>query len=326
MMIAAHKLSKKFGSFVAVDSLDFRIREGEVIGFLGPNGAGKTTTIRMICGYLRPTAGSIEVDGQDVTTHCRAVQAKIGYLPESAPLYTEMRVREYLRFRARLFGFRGRAGREAADRAASRCWLDEVKHRPIGQLSKGYRQRVGLAGALLHEPPLLILDEPTSGLDPNQIREVRGLIRELAGQHTVLLSTHILPEVELTCDRIIMIAGGRLCASGTIDELRTTAAGESRYVLETDSQIARAALKQLPSVGAVEITPLESPWNRVLIGTANGSADLREQIAGAITGDGSRIRELRREAPSLESLFVRMMAQPQLLKENESSEAEAANA
>ncbi|MHC4992571.1 MAG: ABC transporter ATP-binding protein, partial [Planctomycetota bacterium] len=200
-MIKAHGLSKKFGNFTAVDSVEFEIPQGAVVGFLGPNGAGKTTTIRMICGYIRPTTGRALIDGIDVARHARRVQQRLGYLPESAPLYTEMRVQEYLAFRGRMLGLRRAERRRSMGLAIDRCRIEEVRRRPIGQLSKGFRQRVGLAAALLHEPPILILDEPTAGLDPAQMREVRALIRDLAGRHTILLSTHNLAEVELSCDR-----------------------------------------------------------------------------------------------------------------------------
>ncbi len=250
-MISAQRLTKKFGRFPAVDSVDFEIGKGEVVGFLGPNGAGKTTTIRMICGYLRPTEGRVLVDGNDMAVEPRRGQRQIGYLPESAPLYTEMRVDEYLAFRAKLFGVPRRTRARAIGEAVERCSLGEVRRRPISQLSKGYRQRVGLAAALVHKPPILILDEPTSGLDPTQIREVRGLIRELAGNHTILLSTHNLAEVELVCDRIIIFARGRVRVAGTIDQLRAEAAGESRYVVECDATGAPMALKALHGVGSV---------------------------------------------------------------------------
>ncbi len=306
-MINAHHLSKKFGRFLAVDSIDFEIPQGQVVGFLGPNGAGKTTTIRMICGYLRPTSGQVLVDDIDVTAAPRRGQQRIGYLPESTPLYGEMRVDEYLTFRARLFGM-PRAGRRAAmDRVVGRCSLAEVRRRPISQLSKGFRQRVGLAAALLHEPPILILDEPTSGLDPTQMREVRGLIRELAGRHTILLSTHNLAEVELTCDRIIMLARGRVRATGTIDELRRAAAGEGRYVVECNASNAPTAVAALEGVGDVESVSLDGAWRRLTVTTRNGTRDLRESIAQAIAETGGTVRELHREAPTLERLFVRIV-------------------
>ncbi len=309
-MIAARRLSRKFGRFLAVDSVDFDIPRGEVVGFLGPNGAGKSTTIRIICGYLRPTSGEVRVDGLDVVRQRREVQRRLGYLPESAPLYPEMRVVEYLRFRARLAGI-PRAQRPRAIQAAlDRCSISDVARRPIAHLSRGYRQRVGLAAALVHEPPLLVLDEPTAGLDPTQIREVRGLIRELAGRHTILLSTHILGEVELTCDRIIMLAGGRIRAAGTIDELREAAAGDRRYVVETDAAACEKALASLPGVAEVRCCGVDGRWRRLTVTAGTLAGDLRESIGRSVAAQGGATRELRREAPSLERLFVRMVEEP----------------
>ncbi len=309
-MIVANRLTKQFGRIRAVDGIDFEIPSGQVVGFLGPNGAGKTTTIRMIAGFLPPTSGCVRVDGLDVAMHSRDVRRRIGYLPEAAPLYTEMRVAEYLRFRAKLFGIERGRMRSAIDLALSRCAIDDVRKRPINQLSKGYRQRVGLAAAILHQPPVLILDEPTVGLDPTQIRQIRALIRSLVtdGGHTILLSTHILPEVELTCDRVLMIARGRIQASGTLDELRTRAAGSSRYILEVDNAAAESAFRTVPGVAAVESMVLDGKWRRISITADGDSNDLREALAGAAAKAGATARELRREAPSLEQLFIQTAA------------------
>jgi len=307
-MIVAQNLTKRFGRIVAVDGVDFDIPRGHVVGFLGPNGAGKSTAIRMITGFLPPTAGRAIVGGHDVVRHWRLARSLIGYLPESAPLYTEMRVRDYLAFRGRLFGLRGKARRSAIDRVIGHCKLAEVRRRPIGQLSKGFRQRVGLAAALLHDPPVLILDEPTVGLDPAQIREVRSLIRDLAGSHTILLSTHILPEVELTCDRVVLIARGRIRGQGTIKELQQRAAGATQYVVETDAPRAEAVLAALPMVQRVEARRLDSRWCRVTVTPRADDIDLREQISRALADVQSITRELHRLTPSLEHLFVKMVA------------------
>jgi ABC-2 type transport system ATP-binding protein len=306
-MIAAHRLIRWFGNIPAVDSIDFEIGRGEVVGFLGPNGAGKTTTIRIICGCLRPTSGEVLVDGLDVVRRRREAQRRIGYLPESAPLHGELRVVEYIGFRAGLLGLGGRLRRRAVERVIGRCWLADVRRRPVGHLSKGYRQRVGLAAALLGDPPVLILDEPTSGLDPAQIRQVRGLIRELAGEHTVLLSTHILGEVEATCDRIVMLAGGRVRAAGTIEQLRDSAASERRYVVEVDGASCERALRAIPGVRALEGAALDGHWRRYVLTTARDAADLREPIGRAVAAAGAAVRELRREAAGLEGLFVRLV-------------------
>jgi ABC-2 type transport system ATP-binding protein len=308
-MISSRALTKRFGRIIAVDSIDFDVPRGQVTGFLGPNGAGKSTTIRMITGYLPPTAGTIRVAGRDVEQDGLAVRRSIGYLPETTPLYGEMRVEEFLRFRARLFDL-PRAKRGAAiDLAMRRCWIDDVRRRPIQQLSRGYRQRIGLAAALLHDPPVLVLDEPTVGLDPAQIREVRRLIRELAGTHTVLLSTHILPEVELTCDRILMIVRGRIRAAGTLDELQQQAAPLRRVVVETDARGAEQALRGVPGVAATEVVLLDERWRRVIVTPADPECDIREGLWRALAGRGGVVRELRREAPTLEQLFARIIAE-----------------
>ena len=306
-MIVARRLTKKFGQTTAVDSVDFDIPKGQVVGFLGPNGAGKTTTIRMICGYLHPTAGHVQVGGLDVAKHSLEVRRQIGYLPESAPSYPEMRVGEYLKFRAGLFGLSRTERRRAIAFVLKRCWLQEVRRRPIHQLSKGFRQRVGLAAALLHSPPVLILDEPTAGLDPTQIQEVRGLIGELAGEHTILLSTHILPEVELTCSRIIMLARGRIRAAGAIDELRAKAAGEARYIVQTNTTSAQKALTGIAAVATVQSKMLDDGWHRLTVVARADSSDLRETISRTITSVGGVVRELHRDTPSLEQLFMRMI-------------------
>lgn len=307
-MIIAHSLCKRYGRHAAVDAMTFAVPRGKVVGFLGPNGAGKTTTIRMLTGILPPTSGRAEVDGLDVEKHPLEVRRRIGYLPEAAPTYSEMRVIEFLRFRARMFGVERGKRRRNIDMALRRCWLDEVKRRPIHQLSKGYRQRVGLAAALLHQPPVLILDEPTVGLDPTQIREVRGLLRELAQTQTILLSTHILPEVELTCDQIIMIARGRVRAQGSIDDLRSQAQRVARYVIEADSPAAEQALRDVRGIKDVQSQSLDGKWRRIIAVAAEGEGDLRERLAGLLQAAGCGVRELHREAPSLEHLFVTMIA------------------
>jgi ABC-2 type transport system ATP-binding protein len=304
-MIAAHRLTKTFGDFPAVDSVDFTVPRGAVVGFLGPNGAGKTTTIRMVAGLLAPTSGSVEVDGLDLRRHGLEVRRRLGYLPEAAPVYGEMRVGEFLRFRARLFGLRGRPRRTAVDTALRRAGLEGVARRPIHQLSRGFRQRVGLAAALVHDPPVLILDEPTVGLDPAQILQVRALVRELAGTHTILLSTHILPEVEVTCQRLIMIARGRIRAAGTLEEVQASAGREVGYVIETRAA-AEPALRAVRHVERVDAVTLADGWRRLTVRARAAAGDLREALASALAG--AAVRELRREQASLEQIFVRMAA------------------
>jgi ABC-2 type transport system ATP-binding protein len=306
-MIVAQNLSRNFGHLVAVDSISFRIPSGRVVGFLGPNGAGKTTTIRMIAGYLTPSSGTIEVDGLDVVRHARRVRRRIGYLPESTPLYGEMRVVEYLRFRARLMGVPRRTCASAVDGAMRRCGLLEVRKRVIARLSKGFRQRVGLAAAIVHEPPVLILDEPMVGLDPAQIREVRGLIRELAGRHTILFSTHILPEAELVCDDVIVMAGGHVRVQGSVEELRDRAARGGRYVVETELATSEEVLSKLPSVQSVDAVTVGDGWTRMVITPVSNARDLRDLIGRTLRKHGSPIRELKREAPTLEHMFLELL-------------------
>ncbi len=223
--IIVRGLVKRFGRILAVDNLDLDVEPGSVVGFLGHNGAGKTTSMRMICGVLPPTRGSIRVGGHDLQANPSGAAGIIGYLPEGSPLYPELRVLESLRFRSRLYSLQDPVG--SIDRAVDRCGLRDVVTRPIGQLSRGYRQRVGLAAAILHDPAVLVLDEPTSGLDPLQVIEVRQLIEELSEDRTILLSTHVLQEVEAICDRVILLARGRLVAQGDLASLRSEAGMES---------------------------------------------------------------------------------------------------
>jgi ABC-2 type transport system ATP-binding protein len=219
-MIHVSKLTRYYGDYPAVQDVSFDVARGQVVGFLGPNGAGKSTTMRILAGYQTATSGRATIAGIDVFWNPVEVRRNIGYMPENCPLYPEMRVREYLTFRGGIKGLHGRACSQRVEYVLGRCWLEEVRRQLIGTLSKGFRQRVGLADALLHNPPVLILDEPTVGLDPSQIRETRALIRELGQEHTVLLSTHILSEVEMTCDQAIIINRGRVAAAGRLEDLR----------------------------------------------------------------------------------------------------------
>src|SRR3954469_8215208 len=220
-LINVSQLTKVYGQTLAVDHVSFEVVKGQIVGFLGPNGAGKSTTLRMLTCYLPPTSGGATVNGFDIFHQSENVRENLGDLPENVPLYLEMKVHEYLDFRGRLRKMPRDERRKRIDYVIERCWLGNVQRRTIGHLSKGYRQRVGLADALLHNPPVLILDEPTVGLDPTQIIETRKLVTELGGDHTILLSTHILPEVEAVCDRAIIIAGGKIVAQGSPEELRT---------------------------------------------------------------------------------------------------------
>lgn len=219
-MIRVEHLTKYYGEYPAVRDVSFQVSKGQVVGFLGPNGAGKSTTMRILAGFLTATGGKASIAGFDIFTDPIEVRRRIGYMPESCPLYPELRVQEYLKFRAGLKGLGWSARRKRIDFVVERCWLSDVRSQLVGTLSKGYRQRVGLADALLADPPVLILDEPTAGLDPTQIRETRKLIRELGSQHTILLSTHILSEVEMACDSVIIIHQGQVAADGSLADIR----------------------------------------------------------------------------------------------------------
>ncbi|MFO0839009.1 MAG: ATP-binding cassette domain-containing protein [Phycisphaerae bacterium] len=305
-MIEVQNLSKFYGDFKAVENISFGVKEGEIVGFLGPNGAGKTTTLRVMTCFHPASSGTATIAGFDVFRQSLLVRRHVGYLPESVPLYPEMRVIEYLRYRGKLRGL-DRSAREAGiARVTNRCWLKEVIKRPIGQLSKGYRQRVGLADALLHNPKVLILDEPTVGLDPTQIRETRSLIRELAKDHTVILSSHILPEVEATCQRIVIINRGQIVASGTSEELRQRVTGSSRLIAEMrgpESEIT-AGLRKLNGVTDVSCV-VHDGWTRATVAT-NG--DQREAVFKFAAERNWPLRELRREIATLEDFFVKIVA------------------
>src|SRR5438876_5347869 len=253
---------------VAVDHISFDVPQGQIVGFLGPNGAGKSTTLKILTCYLPPTSGGATIAGFNIFHKSEQVRQKLGYLPENCPLYTEMKVEEYLDFRGRLRGMERDERRKRIDYVVERCWLPSVRRKTIGHLSKGFRQRVGLADALLHNPPVLILDEPTVGLDPAQIRETRKLIKDLGGDHTVMLSTHILPEVEQVCDRAIVIAGGRIVAQGTPDELRKSRQMSARVLVECrgPAKDVENALARVSGVGDVQM--MESVANGQYVAAA----------------------------------------------------------
>ena len=303
-MINVSHLTKRYTKNVAVDDVTFDVGRGEVVGFLGPNGAGKTTTMRVLTGYLPPTGGTVRVAGFDVTTHPLEVRRRIGYLPENCPLYPEMRVDEFLLFRGRLKGVAGKRLRMRLDEVKQLCGLTDVGGRIIGQLSKGFRQRVGLAESLIHDPELLILDEPTIGLDPNQIRQVRSLIGDLAKRHTILLSTHILSEVEVTCRRVLIINRGRIVASDTPDNLKGLMEGHAEIVVEIDGPRAAVtdALKALPCVLQVTAAGAE-PWVKYRL-QCQRDTDVRPEVFEAVVRHGWILRELRIERSSLEDIFV----------------------
>ncbi len=306
-IIETEQLSKSFAGRPAIDGVSFTVEEGEIVGFLGPNGAGKTTTLRILTSYLPPTAGRARIAGYDIFRQSLQARRLLGYMPENVPLYDDMRVREYLRLRGALRGLRGRSLRLHMDEVLETCGLREVRRKLIGALSKGFRQRVGLADALIHKPPLLILDEPTNGLDPIQIRQVRELIRNLGQKHTILISTHILPEVEMTCSRVIIINRGRIQASDTprnlVERLRT--AGTVAAELKGDPNYMRGRLEAIEGVKKVTLLDSEQDWHSFEIKVQAGW-DLREQIDHLASVERWPMRELTRRTASLEDVFVEM--------------------
>ena len=304
-MIKVEKLTKRFGGFTAVNGIDFEVQKGEIVGFLGPNGAGKSTTMRMLSGFLPPTSGKAEVAGFDVFADSLQAREHIGYMPENVPLYTDMRVSEFLRYRAALKGVPGRRLRERVGDVLELCGLKDVEKKLIGNLSKGYRQRVGLADAMSHEPDLLILDEPTIGLDPNQIRLVRDLIRNLRRHHTILLSTHILPEVEMLCSRVIIINKGRIEALDTPQNLRAHLGQAGRILFDAivpDAPAAASALRALESVQSVSHRA-DGEWTVFTIHAAPGN-DPRESLYRHAVDNKWRVREISRPPVSLEQVFA----------------------
>ncbi len=312
-MISVSQLTKAYGQTLAVDHISFEVPKGQIVGFLGPNGAGKSTTLRILTCYMPPTSGGATINGFDIFHASEKVRANLGYLPENVPLYTEMRVEEYLDFRGRLRQMDRETRRKRIDYVLSRCWLTNVRKRIIGHLSKGYRQRVGLADALLHDPAVLILDEPTVGLDPTQIRESRKLIRDLGGDHTIMLSTHILPEVEAVCDRAIVIAGGKIVAQGTPDELRSSRRMQARVLVECrgPSKDVENALARVSGVHKVEMLNGDAGGNKDYVTAAlrpKDGYDVREEAARTIIQHGWPLREVRLEHATLEEFFVQVTA------------------
>jgi len=303
-MIHVSRLTKYYGDYAAVSDVSFDVPAGQVVGFLGPNGAGKSTTMRILAGYLTATSGQATIDGLDVLWDSVAVRGRIGYMPESCPLYHEMRITEYLRFRAGLKGLYGSKRRQRIDFVLKRCWLDDVRRQIIGTLSKGYRQRVGLADALLASPPVLILDEPTAGLDPTQIRSTRELIRELGREHTILLSTHILSEVEMTCDNAIIIHRGRVAAAGSLAELKDQAGANACLIAEFDGGIDDNLLRKLPGLTDATSEPIDGGVKLRL--QANDLGELTGRLCSMAASQGWKVRQVNPERPTLEDLFVQI--------------------
>lgn len=305
-MIALLGVSKSFGRLRAVADASFEVPRGRVVGLLGSNGAGKTTTLRMIAGFMPPDAGRVTIDGLDTIDCSLEARRCVGYLPEASPAYGEMTVQDYLRFRGRLYGLRGRALTDATGRALGRCDLAEVARRRVGTLSRGFRQRVGLAAAILHDPPVLVLDEPTSALDPKQVRQARALIRDLARDKAVLVSSHVLGEVEQSCDEVVVLARGRVRARGTPTDLASRSGpgvgsgsgGACRVEVRAPADRVRALLSVVPGVAGVEALSHEDGWTRARVAFAMTADDPRPAIAAALSA--VPLRELSREAIGFE--------------------------
>jgi ABC-2 type transport system ATP-binding protein len=308
MSITVRNLTKLYGSEKAVDDISFDVKTGEILGFLGPNGAGKTTTMKIITCYMPPTSGTVHVDGYSIEERSLEVRRKIGYLPEMNPLYPDMNVLEYLEYSAKLYGLNPDVLSVRLNEMVEVCGLRDVRHKDIGELSKGYRQRVGLAQAMIHDPDVLILDEPTSGLDPNQIVEIRNLIRRLGRAKTVILSTHILSEVQATCDRIVIIHEGSIVADGTPDQLQRDFEGSETVALEIKAPSVNVMTDILPRLQAVtqvqtvEFIGSTGDRHRFTVNAAKGN-DVREELFQRAVAERWTILEMARRSTSLEQVF-----------------------
>lgn len=304
-MIGIDKLTKYYGDVCAVDQISFEIKRGEILGLLGPNGAGKTTTLRILTCYMLPTSGSIDVKGYNIYDHSLEIKRLIGYLPEAAPVYPDMLVYDYLVFVAEV---RGLAGERRADRLrelANLCGINEVMHKPVHELSKGYKQRVGLAQAMMNDPEILVLDEPTSGLDPNQIVEIRDIIKEIGKEKTVILSTHILSEAEATCDRIVIINKGEIVADGSTQELKKE--GGNQYIVnislqENDFEKVKKALEALSGLDDTTLTRSENGIMDFYV-TCNNEKDMRPEIYQVIKENDWTLLEFQMQTRTLEAIF-----------------------
>ncbi len=317
-MIEVQDLTKRYAGVTAVDGVSFTVNRGEICGFLGPNGAGKSTTMKILSGFMPATSGEAKVAGHDVFTESEEVRKRIGYMPENNPLYPDMRVTEYLGYRAALKGVPRTKRKARIDEVLQLCGLGDVSRRIIGQLSKGYKQRVGLADSLVHDPDLLILDEPTIGLDPNQIRQVRHLIKDLGKRHTILISTHILPEVEMTCNRVIIINKGKIVASDTPENLTKMleGGGTVRAEIRGDRPSVERALRGLPGVKDVAIEPANDDFLRATI-YAPPRSDVRVRVFEAAAANRWTLRELSRVRQTLEDVFAFITMKEAPVKEEE---------
>ncbi|MCB1221489.1 MAG: ATP-binding cassette domain-containing protein [Planctomycetales bacterium] len=302
-MIEVSGLTKKYGDVLAVDDVSFSVSKGEIVGFLGPNGAGKSTTMKVLTGYLAPTEGTASINGHDIIDAPLAARSAVGYLPESTALYEEMGVVDYLRYMGRMQGVSAADIQGRIDDVIQTCGLGTMAHKDISQLSKGYHQRVGLAQALLNDPPVLILDEPTSGLDPAQIVEIRALIRRIAEEKAILLSTHILPEAQNTCSRILIISNGKLVGEGTSDELLDMVSGNEQYSIRLRG--GDGTLKKLEDLrGVHNLVSSKEGSELTCTLTAEKGTDLREQIFDTAVASGAKLLELSHRSTSLEDVFL----------------------
>ncbi len=311
-MIEVEHLTKRYGSVTAVQDVSFQVHKGEILGFLGPNGAGKTTTMRVLTGYMPATEGRVVVAGHDVFEQPVQAKRRTGYLPETPPLYPDMTVREYLHFVAKIKGVPSGERKARVDQVLARTWVGDMAGRACGKLSKGYRQRVGLAQALIHNPDVLILDEPTAGLDPKQIIETRRLIKELAGDHTIILSTHILPEVSQTCDRVVIINKGRVVAVDTPANLTGRLRGAETMFVQVDGARAAEAAAALATVpGVVRVAPVDGGTAGAFEVESETGRDVRRELARAIVLGGHDLLELRPTRVSLEEIFLSLTTEEQ---------------
>jgi ABC-2 type transport system ATP-binding protein len=307
MMIEVSNLTKRYAGNTAVADISFTVNRGEIVGLLGPNGAGKSTTMRILSCFIPASSGTARVAGLDVFAQADDVRRRIGYMPENNPLHPDMRVREYLKFRARLKGLGWTRSRQRVDAVIAQCGLADVSKRIIGHLSKGYRQRVGLADALVHEPELIILDEPTIGLDPSQIRVVRQMIKELGRRHTVLISSHILPEVEMTCSRVMIMREGRILAADTPENLEKSMGRSGHIIAEIAAPLEelKVCWEAMSEVADYNISPAEGQYHRCSL-TAVGGEDLRPKIFALVREHDWKLRELFRLRHSLEDVYIRL--------------------
>jgi ABC-2 type transport system ATP-binding protein len=323
-MIEVENLTKYYGPTAAIQDVSFRVERGQIVGFLGPNGAGKTTTLRILSGYLPATSGTARVAGFDVFKDSLAIRRRLGYLPENVPLYSEMRVRTYLDFVAEVKGVRRSERRRRVAAAMERCRVEDVANQLIGSLSRGYRQRVGIAQAILHDPEVILLDEPTVGLDPKQIIEIRQLIKELADHCTVILSTHILPEVEMTCQRVIIINQGKIVAVDTLENLKAKVRSSGTVLLQVDGPAAQVQdqLQRVAGVLRVRVEPTQADGRTRYLVECAPDRDLRRDLAAAVVRQGWGLVELRPADVMLEEVFIKLVTEERPPEQSEAREVE----